>query len=259
LNFQPPAVTTLLPNNGMGDSQFGFRARIKVGDLDIGLNYYYGRFGFPVAYDASVQVTTGGALTNVAYSAEVVYPRMHAAGFDFNYSAPWLFDIGFVGDFAVIIPEPINFALGIYENGATLTTITNQNVSSTPFVKAAVGADYSFTSWLYVNALYIHGFVDEFNDAYGLHDYVSLTPEFKVLHDRLKLRVATILDLKDHSNVVYPQLTWIVLPSVEVMLGAFILGGSTHPQNPSDYASRNKFGQLAAGRDDAVLRVKVSW
>jgi hypothetical protein len=259
LSFANPSVTTYLPGNAFGDSQVGLRARIAVGGLDLGLNYYYGRFGFPVAYDASVSVTPGSPQTNIAYAAEVIYPRMQVAGLDFSYSAPWLFDIGFVGDAAVIFPEPVNFALGIYENGAPLLTLVQPNVSGQPFVKATVGAERSFGDFLYVNAMYIHGFFDEFDDAYGLHDYVSLTPEFKILHDRLKLRIAAILDLTDLSNVVYPQLTWTVLPSVEVMLGAFILGGSTHPSNPLDYASRSKFGQLAAGRDDAILRVTITW
>ncbi len=259
LSFAPPSVTTYLPNNGISDSQVGVRARLKWGGLDLGLNYYYGRFGFPVAYDASVVVTPGASQTNVAYSAEVVYPRMQVAGMDFSYSAPWLFDIGFVGDFAVIFPEQVNFALGVYDNNSAILTLTNLNVPMTPFVKGTVGAEYTFTNWLYANAMFIHGFDDEFNDAYGLHNYVSLTPEFKVLHDRLRLRIATILDLDDKSNVVFPQLTWTVLPSVEVMLGAFILGGSPTPSNPLDYASRSKFGQLAAGRDDAVFRVKVTW
>jgi hypothetical protein len=84
-----------------------------------------------------------------------------------------------------------------------------------------------------------------------------------VLNDRLKLRVANFLDLTNlqtnPSYVLYPQLTWTVLPSVETMLGAFILGGDTEPKNPLDYASRSKFGQLAAGRDEAVWRVTVTW
>jgi hypothetical protein len=261
LSFQNPNVTTYLPNNGIQDSQVGLRARIKWGALDLGLNYYYGRFGFPVAYDASVLVTpgTGTQQTNVAYSAEVIYPRMQVAGFDFSYNAPWLFDIGLVGDVAVIFPEPVEFALGVYENNSALLQLSNQNVTGQPFVKGTAGAEYTFTTWLYVNAMFIHGFVDEFNDMYGVHNYVAFTPEFKVLHDRLRLRIATILDLDDKSNVLFPQLTWTVLPSVEVMLAAFILGGSPYPSNPLDYASRSKFGQLAAGRDDAVLRVKVSW
>ena len=260
LNFPTPSVTTYLPDNKLPDSQIGLRARIVMADgLDVGLNYYYGRFGFPVAYDASVQVTPGAKQTTVNYSAEVIYPRMHVAGLDFNYSPRWLFDIGFVGDAAMIFPERVNFALGIYENGSSLLTLSNPNVAGHPFFKGALGMERTFGNWLYINALLIHGFFDEFDDAYGLHDYVSLTPELSMLRDRVKLRVSAIMDVTDRSRAVFPQLTWIPLPSVEAMLGAFLLGGSTEPSNPLDYASRSKFGQPAAGRDVAVLRVKVTF
>jgi hypothetical protein len=263
LNFQDPTVTTYLPSNQLTDMQVGFRARAKLGDLDVGLNYYYGRFGFPVAYDATIQITPGASKTTVNYSAEVVYPRMHVIGADFNYSSPELFDLGITGDVAVIVPEPINFGLGIYENGTTLFQQSNQNVTGQPFVKGAVGVERTFGSWLYLDALFVHGFFDEFADVYGLHNYVSLTPELSTLEGRLKLRVANFLDLTNlqtnPSYVLYPQLTWTVLPSVETMLGAFILGGDTEPKNPLDYASRSKFGQLAAGRDEAVWRVTVTW
>jgi hypothetical protein len=80
-----------------------------------------------------------------------------------------------------------------------------------------------------------------------------------MLRDRVKLRLASILDLTDPSYVFYPQLTWNPLPSVELMIGAFVLGGDLQPKNPLDYASRSKFGQPAAGRDEAISRVTVTW
>jgi hypothetical protein len=126
-------------------------------------------------------------------------------------------------------------------------------------VKGTFGMERTFGDVLYVDAIFIHGFFDEFNDAYGLHNYIAVTPEVRILGDRLKLRIATVVDLTDLSHVMYPQLTWVVLPSVEAMVGAFILGGLTQPSNPLDYASRSKFGQPAAGRDEAIFRVKATW
>jgi hypothetical protein len=266
LNFQNPSVTTYLPAYSIADSQAALRARMKLdlgekgGDLDIDLSYYYGRFGFPVAYDASVQVgaTTNGK-TPVSYGAEVLYPRMQVAGFDFTYSAPWLFGIGLAGSLAVVFPEQVDFALGIYNNGDNILTLSHVNVPSTPFVKATIGADYTFTSWLYLNVIFVHGFMDEFNDAYGLHNYLSATPDIKLAHDVLDLRLATIVDLTDDSYVLFPQLNWIVVPAVEATFGAFWLGGSITPSNALDYASRSKFGQPAAGRSVAFLKVKATW
>ena len=47
---------------------------------------------------------------------------------------------------AVVFPEQVNFALGIYNERRELLTLTDVNVPSTPFVKATIGADYTFTS-----------------------------------------------------------------------------------------------------------------
>ena len=55
------------------------RSRGKGGDLDIDLNYYYGRFGFPVAYDASVQVGRPQRQDDVATAPRCMYPRMQVA------------------------------------------------------------------------------------------------------------------------------------------------------------------------------------
>ena len=52
LNFNNTQVLNYLPANSFANSQAGLRARMKLGDLDLALSYYYGRFSFPVALDA---------------------------------------------------------------------------------------------------------------------------------------------------------------------------------------------------------------
>jgi hypothetical protein len=259
LNFMNPTANLVLPNNGISDSQAAVRARFRAGDLDISLSYYYGRFTFPIALDAYANVapsTTKPGKMDVTYNVELYYPRMQVLGLDFAYSAPWLFNIGIVGELAVIFPEEVDFALRVPSAGISMW---NVNVPNTPFVKATVGLDYTFTRWLYVNAMYVYGFFDEFNDLYGLHNYVVLNTDFKFLNDQLLLRLSGILDCNDLSNVAYGQFTWIPVPSVEIIWGAFVFGGDINPADPIDYASRYKFGQRAAGRSFAFLKTKVTW
>jgi hypothetical protein len=266
LNFPAPTVNLYLPENTFANSQAALRARLKLGGLDLGLSYYYGRFTFPVALDAVVFAapsTTQPGKVDVNYTAEVMYPRMQVAGLDFNYSAPWFFDVGFVGELAVIFPEQVDFALRAYEGGSQIIQLSNVNVSSRPFIKATFGADYTFTKWLYLNVMYVHGFFDEFNDLYGIHNYVVAATQTKFWNDVFNLQLAGILDVDDLSNVFNPQLTWTVVPSVELLFGAFIFGGSVHPTYPTDYpldyASRLKFGQPAAGRSVAYLKARLTW
>ena len=262
LNFADPEVRALLPANGLADAQAAVRAQLKLGELDLALSYYYGRFTFPVAYTAVAHASpssTAPGKVDVSYVAEVIYPRMQVAGVDFSYSAPWFFDVGVVGEVALIFPEQVNFGMRAYQGTAKILELGGVNVPSDPFIKATIGLDYTFTKWLYVNAMFVHGFFDEFNDLFGLHNYVVAAAELKFLNDALQLRLSGILDLNDRSSVANPQLTWIIIPGLEAIAGVFIFGGHTVPRDPLDYAARSKFGQKAAGRSQAFLKVRFTW
>ncbi|MGI5861943.1 MAG: hypothetical protein ACOX6T_07770 [Myxococcales bacterium] len=261
LNFGDPEVRTFGVGRGIAESQAALRAKMQLGSLDLTLSYYYGRFSFPVAYTAVafVESSQQPGKMDVRYLAEVTYPRMQVAGIDFSYNADWLFGLGIVGELALIFPEEIIFGLRAYQGGNKLLEMASVNVPDEPFFKATLGLDYTFTPWLYVNAMWVHGFFDEFNDVYGLHDYAVVAPELKFLKDELKLRLSSVYDITDGSSAFNPTLTWIAVPAVEVTLGAFVFGGSTRPEDPLDYASRSKFGQKAAGRSVAFFKTRVNW
>ena len=278
LVFPRTQVSTLTPDFTFANSQVGGRARFRAGDFDIAVSYYYGRFQFPVAYTAVADVVTPGhvgkatgfptdspALVpnkyNVKYVAEVMYPRMHVAGLDFSYSMSWFYDVGLVGELAVIFPEQVDFALTAFKDGVTVDgfPMRSVNVPATPFIKATVGLDYTFTKWLYANAMYVRGFFDEFNDKFGLHNYFVLTTELKFLDDQLQIRGTAALNCDDLSANLFPQITWVAAPSVELQLGLMWFFGTTVPGDPTDYASKSKFGQKAVGRDFAFFKTKVTW
>ncbi|MBM4352452.1 MAG: hypothetical protein FJ109_01440 [Deltaproteobacteria bacterium] len=274
LNFVDPEVRTLTPESTIENSQAGFKAAFQAGDLDFSLSYYYGRFAFPVAYTAVAHVDpnvqTPGVF-DVKYVAEVLYPRMHVAGADFSYSAPWLFDIGFVGEIAVYFPEEVIFGMrafqqtepGSAEQGPPKRALVAEksalNVPSDPFIKATAGFDYTILPWWYVNAMYVRGFFDEFNDAYGIRNYAVGATELKFFEDEVVLRLAAVLAVDDLSATLNPQLTWIVYPSAEIALAGLIFLGDTEPDDPFDYAAKEKFGQKAAGRSTVALRARVTW
>jgi len=293
LNLMKPEVRAVMPKTDIQNSQAAAKLGFHLGGVDFSFSYYYGRFTFPVAYTAVADVilpysdatphgvTDKGELdpkkVNVKYIAEILYPRMHVAGFDFAYSAPWLFDLGIVGEVAVFMPEQVDFGMRFYVNGQrgdldpTIRDVLVKNglkgeyrkinVPRDPFVKATVGLDYTFTSWLYANAMYVRGFFDEFNDAYGLHNYFVAATEFSFLESEFKIRLSTVLNCDDLSAVFYPELTWIVYPSVELKGGVFYYFGDTRPTGDDryDYAAKSRFGQKAAGRSVAFLKAKVNW
>jgi hypothetical protein len=260
LNFVSPEVRTLLPDSTIENSQAAARFQFLAGPVNLNFTYYYGRFGFPAAYTAAAFVQgnpDNPAVTDVKYVAEVLYPRIHMAGVDFNYSAPWLFDVGFMGEIAVFFPETVRFGLRAWQGETLAVEKTSINIPSDPFIKATVGMDYTFTSWLYVNAMFVHGFFDEFNDQYGLHNYVVGAAELKFKDDAWQVRLAGVFDLNDHSAALSPHVKWIVFPSAELTLATMYFIGDTDPG--ATYDARSKFGHRAAGRSTVSFQAKVSW
>ena len=268
LNFVAPRVNTLSPSTTFENSQVAVKAALQAWEIDVSLSYYYGRFSFPVAYTAVADVTsTPSGAFDVAYTAEVLYPRMQVLGADFTWPLDFTewFDLdddvsfGFFGEAALIFPEKVVFGLRAYQDGALVVDKSHVNVSPDPFVKATLGLDTTLPWGTYLNLQYVRGFFDEFADMYGLHNFGVAAVEQKWLGDELQVRVATMVDLNDHSVNVYPQLTWVVTPGVEVAGGTFLFLGDTAPADPYDYASKSRFGQKAAGRNVAFVKVKGSW
>ncbi len=269
LHFNTPQINVMKPGLDISNSQAGARAHFDVGlgdvgDLGFSLSYYYGRFTFPVAYTAVAKLMDDpkkAGVMDVDYLVNVIYPRMQVAGFDFSFSAASQYVPGIFGELAVIFPEKVIFGLGVLRNGNVVNSLSmsNVNVDSRPFVKATFGMDYTFTSWLYMNVQYVRGFFDEFNDAYGIHNYVVPDIDFTFLDSAFKLRLSAAWNVDDLSAAVFPSIIWVPAPSVQMTLGAWWNLGDTKPLDPESYAGRSKFGQKAAGRSVVYLKGKLNW
>jgi hypothetical protein len=271
LNFLTPDVRTVMPSRTLSNSQVGTRAQFMIedADLEMSVSYYYGRFSFPVAYSAIAEVDPSADDPNkmdVRYVAEVGYPRMQVAGFDFSHSASYLGGLGIVGELAVIFPEKVIFGLRAFQGGTEVANLRasekgkeNVNVPSDPFVKATLGMDYTITEWLYLNVMYVRGFFDEFNDLYGVHNYAVMATELTFFESELKIRLAATLNADDTSAILLPQVTWVAYPSIELVWGGLVFIGDTVADDPLDYGSKSKFGQKSYGRSVAFFKAKASW
>jgi hypothetical protein len=107
--------------------------------------------------------------------------------------------------------------------------------------------------------MYVYGFFDEFNDRFGLHHFFVGATEFKFLQSELQIRMSSVLDMTDLSAMIYPQLTWIVAPAVELSFGYMHFFGDTSPRDPLDFATKSRFGQKATGRNVAFMKAKVTF
>jgi hypothetical protein len=276
VHFTDPVVRTVMPKATLANSQFGARAKFAAGPVDLSLSYYYGRFGFPVAYTVVADVITPANVPppskfvtdeealdptkfNVRYVAEILYPRMQVAGLDFAYASENEWVPGLFAEAALVFPEKVQFGMEAFLDGTSIMQHKNRNVPSTPFVKVTAGLDWSYRDWFYVNLQYVRGFFDEFNDKYGLHNYLVFATEFKFKQNEVALRFAGAFNGDDLSAVMYPQLTWVVAPGVELVGGYMHFLGDTAPKDSLDYATKSKFGMKANGRNVAFFKGKVTF
>ncbi len=263
IHFPKTDVSVADPGISWKSMQGAFRMAFSMPMTTMALTYYVGRWSFPIPVAAYAKAENSrdypGDL-DVEYVAQLRYPRMQMVGYDFSHSMDYLGGLGIRGEFAVIFPERMVFAME-----APGVHYENDMVPSDPFIKAMFGFDYTFTSWLYVNFMYLRGFMDEFNDMYGIHNYLVGNIDLKFFDNELLLRISDVWSIDEavkegvYGAVFTPSLTWVVMPSVELVAGALIVHGPTKPYSETDYAKRSKFGQRATGRNIAYLRAKVSF
>lgn len=99
-------------------------------------------------------------------------------------------------------------------------------------MKFVVGADYTFSNGIYLNAQYLHGFVHE-RGAGNLDDYFFVQLEKKFFEDRLKIVPLAggyvVSDWKDVGNnysIIYaPSISYMATDNAEFTLSTDIFGG----------------------------------
>lgn len=181
----------------------------------------------------------GGIPTNI----HLVHPEVQVVGFDATTSLDFIDGVGVWAEAAMTKHDAQVLTLT-----AGGKTFEEELVPEGNFWKVAAGMDYTIVSWWYVNAQYLHGFVDEFG-ADNLKDYVVAGSDFKFFTDQLTLRLFGIYQLQDSSYIAYPALMGRFWQGAEVILGALYLGGEDD----------TKFGSPATGQSRVFLKGRYSF
>ena len=185
-----------LPDMAFDNMQFGYRFAGTVLNQDVSLSYYRGRFDFPTPYknvvsqdpvrrcnpnDASDCIDS-----TLQTDVHLMYPKMHVYGFNMTgevgllklLSEKLFHSVGYRLEAALIVPQATPFTVsngafsfagldtqpgefdydGDGKPGGKLPLVTE----SRPFAKWTVGLDYTFNEYVYANAQWVHGMVDEF-------------------------------------------------------------------------------------------------
>jgi hypothetical protein len=263
----------VLPDTSLKNMQYSFRLAGVLAEQDIALSYYNGRIDLPQPFlnytsmkaQASCDPLNPTDCINGLLETETYlgYPRIQVAGFNMAgevNALGWLSSrikpLGYRVEVGVYIPQEASLTLlqgdldfGVFKQPAGEYAYTANFkpgdrrplvVDSTPFVKWAVGLDYSFSEHVYANAQWVHGLSDDFGAGDFFHegwsvrqggveggasevltcylaksgqkcakeilrprlgDYLVLGADFKFLSDKALLRLFTLWDL----NGVYEE------------------------------------------------------
>ena len=253
------------PSTSLNNMSGGARLKLRPGGYDLSVSYFYGRHTFPVpkriyAYAGNDVKTATGLRTEQRQFVDLIYPRFHVIGFDFAASLPWAANLGVWLDLAVYHPERVDTLLYTTNyrpgdpcahpgtSGSDIRLVCSRN-SDPWFFKMTAGMDYTFTSWLYANVQYLHGFDDEFGYEGKINDFLAAGVDMKFFSDVLLVRLFTLFNMSDLSAVVFPQIVLSKWDSTEISVGGiFNLGGP-----------ETKFGMKAAGRDLVFTKVTYTF
>jgi len=274
-----PVVEVDTPDFSFENSQVGVKMAWLAGNWDMSLSYYRGFEDIPVIRSV---VSTIEPLPEerleVNSLVSMQYARIQVLGFDLAGQIPFLDDLGLWFEGAVFFPEEVNMMLDLTDIGEDAEIIEEPTIEDTPFLKATVGTDYTLASWLYLNAQYVRGFIDDFG-AHDMGNYIVAGADTKFLSDRLGIRVFGVIELPREdddielpcpelglgqrdsdgrgavnngsmsSYMLYPQISVIPWGSLELIAGAYMLFGGRE----------TKFGQIGSGPSFVFFKAQAGF
>jgi hypothetical protein len=238
--------TVILPEKNARNMSGAIKTAAKIFDFDLSVSYYYGYDHLPqptalslIPYDATNPFSFNGKLN-------LEYYRIQGIGFDV---AGAILDVGVWGEAAVIIPEEVKTGISV---ATPLGSIDSSviAVKDEPFVKFVIGGDYTFKGGWYVQAQYLHGFMNEIGKD-NLGNYAMIALEKRFINDELTIRLAGGGEMRDSDTLAFfgmPEISYKPGNGVEVALGAHIIDGD-------EGTMFNRWND----RDDIYLTLKKSF
>jgi len=172
------------PTFAVENQSVGLRVSGLIGRQDVALSYVYGFRDLPVPTSTSSigrdeDICNGDQCIDGLIANEVVleYPRQQVLGVNLTGEIPILGSesIGYRFEAAMTFPEKMRAEIELTD--VQVANFPAQNgpydyvapdgglpvvYDDAPFLKWTLGVDYTLTRELYLNAMWVHGFVDEF-------------------------------------------------------------------------------------------------
>ena len=158
---------------------------VKLGrsftSFDAAISYYNGYY--LNAYPETVELIPGPS--GMTLNLGLGYPKKSVFGFEFQGDFPGIEGATLRGDLAYITPQPWQ--------------VQGEDMLKDPYIKAVVGADYTTSFNLYLNAGFIWGFVSEEGDQCSPYIYLNAKKELE--DSKLTPNYLGIISLQDGSMI----------------------------------------------------------
>ena len=170
-------ITHAFPENPV----WGIKLGRSFTSFDAAISYYNGYY--LNAYPETVEPFPGPS--GMTLNLGLGYPQKSVFGFEFQGDFPGIEGATLRGDLAYIVPQPWQVQV--------------EDVLKDPYIKAVVGADYTTSFNLYLNAGFIWGFILEEGDQCS--PYIYLNAKKEIEDSKLTPNYLGIISLHDGSMI----------------------------------------------------------
>lgn len=170
-------ITHAFPENPV----WGIKLGRSFTSFDAAISYYNGYY--LNAYPETVELISG--TSGMSLDLGLGYPKKNVFGFEFQGDFPGIEGATLRGDLAYIVPQPWQ--------------VQGEDMLKDPYIKAVVGADYTTSFNLYLNAGFIWGFVSEEGDQCSPYIYLNAKKELE--DSKLTPNYLGIISLHDGSMI----------------------------------------------------------
>ena len=170
-------ITHAFPENPV----WGIKLGRSFTSFDAAISYYNGYY--LNAYPETVEPFPGPS--GMTLNLGLGYPQKSVFGFEFQGDFPGIEGATLRGDLAYIVPQPWQ--------------VQGEDVLKDPYLKAVVGADYTTSFNLYLNAGFIWGFALEEGDQCS--PYIYLNAKKEIEDSKLTPNYLGIISLHDGSMI----------------------------------------------------------
>jgi len=217
----------ILPEqNLLKNAIYGIKMKSQLINIDFSFSYVYGYSALPspIRNDIILNILD----RNAKITSSLMHLRHNIFGFDFAGSIK---SIGIWGEVAMFLPEYENL-MKTYINGTYQPNYDSLILKKEPYFKYIIGFDYTFPGNFYLNAQFLHGFLNE-QGKNNLNDYLVMRLEKKLFDSKLTISplsgafvVSDWNDIKNNWTIVYmPEIKYQATENAELTINSVIFDG----------------------------------